>query len=214
MKPQAFIFDMDGVIVDSMPFHVRAWEVYLERQGRDASTLNSRMHGKHNDELLRDVFGSELNAEEIQRMGSEKEALYRDLIEGELEASLVPGVRQFLTRNLLMPKAVASNAEAANVDFVLDRAELASFFRFALNGQMVKYGKPHPEIYLKASELLQIAPKDCIVFEDSQTGIDAAVAAGMRVVAINSHRTTLIGQAVEADHFLDMRLQEWLQEQA
>jgi len=205
---------MDGVIVDSMPFHVRAWEVYLERQGRDASTLNSRMHGKHNDELLRDVFGSELNAEEIQRMGSEKEALYRDLIEGELEASLVPGVRQFLTRNLLMPKAVASNAEAANVDFVLDRAELASFFRFALNGQMVKYGKPHPEIYLKASELLQIAPKDCIVFEDSQTGIDAAVAAGMRVVAINSHRTTLIGQAVEADHFLDMRLQEWLQEQA
>ncbi len=205
---------MDGVIVDSMPFHVRAWEVYLERQGRDASTLNSRMHGKHNDELLRDVFGSELNAEDIQRMGSEKEALYRDLIEGELEASLVPGVRQFLTRNLLMPKAVASNAEAANVDFVLDRAELASFFRFALNGQMVKYGKPHPEIYLKASELLQIAPKDCIVFEDSQTGIDAAVAAGMRVVAINSHRTTLIGQAVEADHFLDMRLQEWLQEQA
>ncbi len=205
---------MDGVIVDSMPFHVRAWEVYLERQGRDASTLNSRMHGKHNDELLRDVFGSELNAEEIQRMGSEKEALYRDLIEGELEASLVPGVRQFLTRNLLMPKAVASNAEAANVDFVLDRAELASFFRFALNGQMVKYGKPHPEIYLKASELLQIAPKDCIVFEDSQTGIDAAVAAGMRVVAINSHRTTLIGQAVEADHFLDIRLQEWLQEQA
>jgi len=214
VKPQAFIFDMDGVIVDSMPFHVRAWEVYLERQGRDASTLNSRMHGKHNDELLRDVFGSELNAEEIQRMGSEKEALYRDLIEGELEASLVPGVRQFLTRNLLMPKAVASNAEAANVDFVLDRAELASFFRFALNGQMVKYGKPHPEIYLKASELLQIAPKDCIVFEDSQTGIDAAVAAGMRVVAINSHRTTLIGQAVEADHFLDIRLQEWLQEQA
>jgi len=205
---------MDGVIVDSMPFHVRAWEVYLERQGRDASTLNSRMHGKHNDELLRDVFGSELNAEDIQRMGSEKEALYRDLIEGELEASLVPGVRQFLTRNLLMPKAVASNAEAANVDFVLDRAELASFFRFALNGQMVKYGKPHPEIYLKASELLQIAPKDCIVFEDSQTGIDAAVAAGMRVVAINSHRTTLIGQAVEADHFLDIRLQAWLQEQA
>ena len=205
---------MDGVIVDSMPYHVRAWEVYLEKQGRDAQTLNARMHGKHNDELLRDVFGSELNAEDIQRMGAEKEALYRELIETELEASLVPGVRQFLSENSLMPKAVASNAEAANVNFVLDRAELGGFFLHALNGQMVKYGKPHPEIYLKASELLQIAPKDCIVFEDSQTGIDAAVAAGMRVVAINSHRTSLIGQAVEADHFLDSRLHKWLEEQA
>ena len=114
---------MDGVIVDSMPYHVRSWEVYLEKQGRDAQTLNARMHGKHNDELLRDVFGSELNAEDIQRMGAEKEALYRELIETELEASLVPGVRQFLSENSLMPKAVASNAEAANVNFVLDRAE-------------------------------------------------------------------------------------------
>ena len=204
---------MDGVIVDSMPYHVRAWEVYLERQGRDAQTLNARMHGKHNDELLRDVFGSELSIEDIQRMGSEKEALYRELIETELEASLLPGVRQFLMENSLIPKAVASNAEAANVNFVLDRAELGGFFLHALNGQMVKYGKPHPEIYLKASELLEIEPKDWIVFEDSQTGINAAVAAGMRVIAINSHRTSLIGQAVEADHFLDSRLHKWLEEQ-
>lgn len=214
MKPQAFIFDMDGVIVDSMPFHIKAWEVYLERQGRDAQTLNARMHGKHNDELLRDVFGNELNSDDIKRMGSEKEGLYRELIEAKLEASLVPGIRNFLTSYSAMPKAVASNAEALNVNFVLDRADLGGFFLHALNGQMVKYGKPHPEIYLKASELLQIAPKDCIVFEDSQTGIDAAVEAGMRVVAINSHRTTLIGQAVEADHFLDIRLHKWLEEQA
>jgi beta-phosphoglucomutase family hydrolase len=214
VKPQAFIFDMDGVIVDSMPYHVRAWEVYLERQGRDAQTLNARMHGKHNDELLRDVFGSEINSEDIQRMGAEKEALYRELIEAELEASLVPGIREFLNDYSKMPKAVASNAEALNVNFVLERAELGGYFLHALNGQMVKYGKPHPEIYLKAAELLQQTPKDCIVFEDSQTGIDAALAAGMRVVAINSHRTTLIGQAVEADHFLDTRLHKWLEELA
>jgi len=213
VKPQAFIFDMDGVIVDSMPFHQRAWEVYLARMGHDATGLNSRMHGKHNDELLREFFGNHVDVLEIQKMGSEKEALYRELISNDLEAQLIPGVREFLGKSLVELKAVASNAEAANVNFVLDEADLRKYFAHAINGQQVKKGKPDPEIYLKAAELLQISPQDCIVFEDSQTGIDAALGAGMRVVAINSYRTTLIGQAVEADHFLDTRLTEWLQEQ-
>ena len=83
----------------------------------------------------------------------------------------------------------------------------------AVDGQQVEFGKPNPEVYLKTAKLLQVDPNKCIVFEDSQTGIDAAVSAGMKVVAINSHRTTLIGQAIEADHFLDTRLQEWLAQQ-
>jgi beta-phosphoglucomutase len=210
VKPQALIFDMDGVIVDSMPFHVRAWELYLQRLGQDAAAMNSRMHGKHNDELLREFFGNETPKEDILRMGAEKEALYRELIAADLEAQLLAGVREFLTRHARIPKAVASNAEAANVDFVLDQAGLRDHFEHAVNGQQVTRGKPHPEIYWKAAELLQVEPQACIVFEDSQTGIDAAVAAGMTVVAINSHRATLTGQAVEADHFLDGRLHEWL----
>ena len=203
---------MDGVIVDSMPFHVRAWELYLERMGRDASALNSRMHGKHNDELLREFFGQEITLAEIQRMGAEKEALYRELIAPELEAQLILGIRDFLQRYRHLPKAVASNAEAANVDFILDRAELRPHFVRAMNGQQVRFGKPHPEIYTKTAELLRIAPESCIVFEDSQAGIDSALAAGMRVVAINSHRTTLIGQAIEADNFLDTRILPWLEQ--
>lgn len=193
-----------------MPFHVRAWEVYLERMGRDATLLNSRMHGKHNDELIREIFGSSMSLEDVQRMGTEKEALYRELIVAHLEEQLVSGVREFLNVHAAMPKAVASNAEAANVEFVLDEAALRPHFLHAVNGQQVTKGKPHPEIYLKAASLLQADPQACIVFEDSQTGIDAALAAGMRVVAINSHRTTLNGQAVEADDFRDARLQEWL----
>lgn len=212
MKQQALIFDMDGVIVDSMPFHVRAWELYLKRLGMDASALNSRMHGKHNDELLRDFFGQDLPLTEIQKMGAEKEALYRELMEPELEAHLLPGIRDFLFRYHHLPKAVASNAERANVDFVLDGALLRKHFLHATNGQQVQHGKPHPEIYLKTAQLLRIPTNSCIVFEDSQTGIDSALAAGMRVVAINSHRTTLIGQAIEADHFLDTRLLLWLEQ--
>lgn len=206
------IFDMDGVIIDSMPFHSRAWEAYLERLGMDANLLNSRMHGKHNDELLRDFLGENAKAEDIQRMGAEKEALYRQMIESELEAQLLPGIRDFLGRFDGVPKAVASNAVAANVEFVLRRAELAKHFRVVLNGEQVQRGKPDPEIYLKAADLLHKSPSDCIVFEDSQTGIDAAVRAGMTVVAINSHRVPLVGQAVEADDFLDGRLNQWLDE--
>lgn len=206
------IFDMDGVIVDSMPFHSRAWEAYLERLGMDANLLNSRMHGKHNDELLREFLGESAKAEDIRRMGEEKEALYRQLIGPGLEAQLLPGIREFLGRFDGLPKAVASNAIGANVEFVLRRTELSKHFRVVLNGEQVQRGKPDPEIYLKAADLLHKSPSDCIVFEDSQTGIDAALSAGMTVVAINSHRTTLIGQAVEADHFLDCQLNQWLDE--
>lgn len=204
---------MDGVLVDSMPFHVRAWEAYLSRLGRDATLLNARMHGKHNDELLREIFGEALTAGQIHAMSEEKEALYRELISDRLEASLLPGIRQFLDQNAGLRKAVASNAVAANVDYVLDAAGLRGHFEYAVNGQQVSRGKPHPEIYLKAASLLGLEPQTCLVFEDSQTGIDAARAAGMRVVAINSHRTTLVGQAFEADHFLDTRLHQWLAQQ-
>lgn len=203
---------MDGVLVDSMPYHVRAWEVYLERLGRDARELNERMHGKHNDELLREVFGAELREEDVKRMGAEKEALYRELIAAELEGALIAGARRFLTAQAGRAKAVASNAEAANVNFVLDGAGLREHFRLALSGDDVKRGKPDPEIYLRAAAGLGLEAGECLVFEDSQTGIDAARAAGMRVVAINSHRTRLVGQAFEVFHFDDPELERWLAE--
>ncbi|MBM3760303.1 MAG: HAD-IA family hydrolase [Acidobacteria bacterium] len=204
---------MDGVLVDSMPFHVRAWELYLSKLGHDATTLNSRMHGKHNDVLLKEFFGPDLALGDIQRMGADKEALYRELIAADLDAQLISGIRDFLTLHQALPKAVASNAEAANVNFVLDSAKLRHHFAFAIDGQQVTHGKPHPEIYLKAASLLQVPAEACIVFEDSQAGIDAGLAAGMSVVGINFHRAALKGHAVEADHFLDPRLHEWIAQQ-
>ncbi|MFN8942727.1 MAG: HAD family hydrolase [Acidobacteriota bacterium] len=209
MKVQALIFDMDGVLVDSMPFHIRAWEQYLRTRGQNPETLLERMHGKHNDELVREVFGRDLPIEEVKQMGAEKEALYRELIRQQLEAQLLPGLRDFLRETRLFPKAVASNAEAANVDFVLEHANLRSFFKYALDGGMVRRGKPDPEIYLLAAEMLGAAPEQCIVFEDSQTGIDAALAAGMRVAAINRHRVALSGQQWEFTDFSDLALNSW-----
>jgi beta-phosphoglucomutase family hydrolase len=207
---QALIFDMDGVIVDSMPYHERAWEIYLSGRGVDPAALNSRMHGKHNDALIREFFGAGLGEAEVRRMGEEKEAIYRELVGPELETALVPGVRRFLAQTAGYAKAVASNAEPRNVRFVLEAAELGQHFRVVLDGYQVRQGKPHPEIYLKSAAALGLEPAACLVFEDSQTGIDAARAAGMNVVAVNTHRTALSGWALEIESFEDPQLEPWL----
>jgi len=206
----AFLFDMDGVIVHSMPFHTQAWIEYLAGKGVDPNALNSRMHGKHNDELIREFFGHDLGTEALREMGEEKEAVYRRLIQPVLEESLVPGIRNFLNRHTALPKAVASNAEPRNVRFVLEQANLANYFLAALDGYQVEFGKPHPEIYCKAAAALGVPPASCLVFEDSQTGIDAALAAGMTVVAVNTNRVRLTGWALEIENFLDPQLNSWL----
>lgn len=208
--PHALLFDMDGVIVHSMPFHIRAWNQYLAQHDIDADHLNSQMHGKHNSDLIRQYFGPSLAEADIQRIGNEKEALYRQLIAPTLETELVPGIRQFLDLHHHTPKAVASNAEPKNLNFVLDQAALRLYFPVALDGYQVERGKPDPEIYLKAASLLQIEAGQCIVFEDSQAGIDAGLAAGMTVVGINTNQAKLRGVACEAPDFLAPQLHDWL----
>lgn len=201
---------MDGVIVDSMPFHTRAWVEYLSGKGVDPNALNQRMHGKHNDELIREFFGAHLSTEQLRLMGEEKEAVYRRLVHPTLEAALVPGIRTFLHQHKAHPKAVASNAEPRNVRFILEETNLGDYFSAVLDGYQVEFGKPHPEIYCKAAAALGVPPASCLVFEDSQTGIDAALAAGMTVVAVNTHRVRLTGWTLEIENFLDPKLNKWL----
>ena len=90
----ALLFDLDGVIVDSMPTHTLAWERYLERNGIDPSNIEARMHGKRNDDLVRDLFGPQLDAAAVFEHGAAKERLFRELIGATLESKLVPGVRE------------------------------------------------------------------------------------------------------------------------
>ena len=129
--------------------------------------MHRRMYGKRNDQIVRDFFGESLSAEEVAARGAAKEQLYREMIRGRLEEILVPGVRAFLERYRSFPKAIATNAEPANVDFLLDRADLRRYFQAVVDGHQVTHPKPHPEVYLRAAEKLGAAPRDCIVMEDS-----------------------------------------------
>ena len=162
---------MDGVIADSNPYHFwLAWEAFNRqlRPGKPPEAImHQRMYGKRNDQIVRDFFGAGLADEEVTARGAAKEALYREMIADRVESMLVPGLREFLEQYRDTPKAVASNAEPANVDFLLQQTGLRPYFQVVLNGHQVSHPKPDPEIYLKAAELLQTEPVACIVFEDS-----------------------------------------------
>lgn len=208
---KALIFDMDGVIIDSNPLHVKSWAAYNSRFGLDMDeAMQQRMFGKRNDELVRDFFGPGLTEEEVIAHGAAKEAVYREMMAGHLEEALVPGIREFLTRYSDFPKGVGTNAEPANVNFVLDRAHLRHFFQVTVNGFDVTHAKPHPEVYLRVAELLGVAPSHCVVFEDSHSGAAAGLAAGMRVVGLSTTYPQLQGASLMVPDFRDDRLQKWI----
>jgi HAD superfamily hydrolase (TIGR01509 family) len=204
---------MDGVIIDSTPMHNRAWEVYLERCGRDSTQVQKRMHGLRNDDIVRDFFGKDLREDEIREHGAAKERLYREMMAPVLERNLIPGVRGMLEELHPAPMAVASNAEPANIDFVLDGAGIRDKFLTVVDGHFVERPKPDPEIYLKAAEFIGVKPENCVIFEDSIPGVRAAVASGARVVALTTTLPRFEGAHVHVKDFLDPHLTEWLRSQ-
>jgi len=202
---------MDGVIIDSNPVHREVWALYNRRFGIETDeAMQERMYGRRNDEIVRDFFGAHLTPDEVASHGSAKEALFREIIGPRVRESLVPGVREFLERNRASPIALATNAEPANVEFFFEAAGLRPFFRVIVDGHQVTHPKPHPEVYLKAAQLLGEAPAACIVFEDSRSGIESARAAGMRVVGVRTTHDRLPGTDLEIDDFQSPELELWL----
>ena len=209
----ALIFDLDGVIVDSMPVHELAWRRYLESLGFDGSDIPSRMHGRRNDEIVRDFLGETMDQHAVLAHGAAKERVFRDLLRERLRESLVAGIAEWLDRVEGAPIALATNAERANIDFTLDGTGLRRYFDVIVDGSEVSRPKPAPDVYLRAAELLGISPRDCIVFEDSPVGVAAAVAAGMRVVGVRTHPSPLDGILFSVANFLDPQLNAWLSAQ-
>jgi len=208
------IFDLDGVIIDSMPFHQRAWQRYLEATGIGSHDSLEFMHGQRNEEIVRALLGPEADLETVIAHGAAKEQMYRDMLREQLGEQLVPGIAEWLEHVSGAPIALATNAERANVDFVLDGARLRPYFEAIVDGSQVERPKPAPDVYLRAAELLGIPPRNCIVFEDSPVGVAAAVAAGMRVVGVLTHAAALDGIRFSIANFLDARLDSWLSAQS
>jgi len=207
----ALIFDMDGVLLDSNPLHREAWTAFSRRYGvQTTEEMLVRMYGRRNDEIVRDFFGESLSDEEVFARGAAKERLYREMLAEKVEEVLVPGLRPFLEIYRKFPLAVASNAEPENIDFLLDKAGLRGYFRMIVDGHQVSRPKPDPEIYLLTAKKLGISPANCIVFEDSHYGVEAARRAGMRIVGVSTTHGNLPGTGICVDNFQDGELNAWL----
>jgi beta-phosphoglucomutase len=185
---RAFLFDMDGTIVDNMAFHTRSWITFFERRGQaiDADAFFRATAGRQGGEIIRTYLGEHLGDDEVAALNHEKESVYRELYAPHLLA--VAGFDALIERAKTqgVKLAVGTAAPPANVEFTLDGLDLRQHFDAIVGAQDVARGKPHPDVFLKAAELCGVAPEDCIVFEDAPLGVEAARRAGMRCVVLTT----------------------------
>lgn len=194
----AVIFDMDGVLVNNFAWHLKAWEKFCKKHKKRISADEFREHvfGGNNPDHLKFIFGNHLSHELINKYGQEKELIYRELYKGNIQP--VAGLKAFLSeiKEIGIPTAIATSAERANVDFILEAIGLSEHFNVIVDSSMIKKGKPDPEVFTKAASLLNTEPQKCIVFEDSLKGIAAALNARMKVIGVGT--THYVAELTEA----------------
>jgi HAD superfamily hydrolase (TIGR01509 family) len=181
---------MDGVIVDSNPFHKIALKQFCKKYGHELSEkhLREKIYGRPNKDWIPNVFGK-TDEKRMREYEAEKEALFRELYKNDIKAvdGLVKFLKQLDTHNI--SRAIATSAPRPNVDFTLTNTGLEKYFPVILDESFVSKGKPDPEIYLKAAATLKFAPEKCVVFEDSLSGVRAGKSAGCKVVGITTTHT-------------------------
>jgi beta-phosphoglucomutase len=183
---KAFIFDMDGTLVDNMRFHNQAWLTVLAEAGVsiEADHLYASTAGLQNAEILRHFLGDHLSGEAIAAYARRKEELYRAAYRPHVKA--IPGAIAFLTatRRMEVPAALATSAGIENIDFIFSTLKIEDIFKAVVSGENLANGKPDPGIFLEAARSLAIDPDRCLVFEDSPLGLEAAHRAGMPAVLV------------------------------
>lgn len=188
----AVIFDMDGVIVDNRDIHIDAFRILADRYGVAFGAAGLEwMYGRGNDTIIPRLFPAEVvDRAGLAELGREKEAIYREIYRDHVVPAR--GLLSLLNelRDNGLTCAVGSSAPKRNVDFVLDRCGIADYFSVVVTGDMVEFRKPDPSIFLMASSRLGVAAAECLVFEDSAAGIQAARSAGMPVIALATTLTT------------------------
>ncbi len=188
---RAVIFDMDGVICDTNPYHEEAFKAFFKSKGMDPREEEylDHMFGKNNAYIMSHFFGREVEGEELKQLEDEKESLFREIYKDQLKP--IDGYTKFLNalKTAGVLTAVGTSAPKANMDLIASALGLFDKMDSMLASEDVQQHKPDPEIYLKTAKRLGVEPEDCVVFEDSYSGVSAGLNAGMRVVAVLSTHT-------------------------
>ena len=185
---RAVLWDLDGVLVDSAPFHFQAWRELFTSLGREFSEADFRhTFGLRNDSILGDLLG-DLPPAEVERLAARKEELFRRAVRGNIAA--LPGALALLRllRERGLRLALVSSTPHANIELVLRSLGVETAFDVIVGEEDVTWGKPDPEGFLLAAERLGVPPGECVVIEDAPAGVEAAKRGGMRCVGVCGDR--------------------------
>lgn len=186
---QGYIFDLDGVLVDTAVFHYQAWKrlAWEWFQMDFTESDNERFKGVNRVacmHILCQMAGVTLSPEAFDRGMALKNGWYVELVRGMTPRDVLPGAKEYVERMRARGVRCAIGSASKNCALVLERTGIAHLFDAIADGTVVTRAKPDPEVFLCAARMLAVAPADCVVFEDAQAGIDAAKAGGMRCCAI------------------------------
>ncbi len=185
---RAAIFDLDGVIVDTAKYHYLAWKRLAQELGFDfTETDNERLKGVsrvRSLEILLEIGGLSFNDEAKAQMAAKKNSWYVEYITQMDASEILPGAAEYL--RLVRGRGVktALGSASKNAPLILERLGIAPLFDAVIDGNSVSKAKPDPEVFLRGAEALGIPPASCVVFEDAEAGVEAALRAGMGVVGI------------------------------
>lgn len=188
---KAVIFDMDGVICHTNPFHSQAFKIFFERRDLFPTEADfmSHMYGKNNGYILSHFLGRKIEGEELHLLEDEKESLFREIYQHHIDP--IAGFLGFFhtLKEQGIKTGVATSAPLANLELIGGKLDLFPYLESMLASEQVIKHKPDPEVYLKTAANLSLPPAQCLVFEDSFSGVSAAKNAGMKVVGVlSTHR--------------------------
>jgi beta-phosphoglucomutase len=186
-KYKAFLFDLNGTMIDDMQYHIEAWHRILNDLGASISIkeVKEECYGK-NHELLERIFPGRYTYEEKDRLSYDKEIRYQEQFRPRLR--LIEGLGEFLkeAHEAGIRIAIGSAAITFNIDFVLDGLDIRSYVDVVVSADHVEHSKPHPETFIKCAQKLGLSPGECLIFEDAPKGAESALRAGMDCVVITT----------------------------
>jgi beta-phosphoglucomutase len=195
---KACIFDLDGVIVDTAHYHFLAWKRLANELGINLTEAdNEKLKGvsrMHSLDIILDLGGITRTAHEKEVLANKKNSWFVDYLERMAPEEIFPGVKPLIAELRARGIKVGLASSSKNAKTVIQLLHIQNDFDSVVDGTMITHSKPHPEIFLLAAQQLGVLPADCLVFEDAEAGVEAALAAGMKCVGIGS-----AGQLGKAD---------------
>ena len=187
---KAIIFDLDGVIVDTAHYHYLAWKRLAIELGFDLTLdQNELLKGvsrMRSLDIILDLGGIKLSAVEMERVANKKNGWFVEYVHTMKPEEIFPGVKELLKSMRSKGLKVALASSSKNAPAVIRLLNIENEFDAIVDGTMIEHSKPDPEIFLLAAQKLGIDPASCVVFEDAEAGVEAALAAGMKCVGVGS----------------------------